>query len=30
MSLQTRKPFVHLKNTDYDIFDEIWELFEPA
>ncbi len=29
MLLQTCKTFVHLKNTGYDIFNEIRELFEP-
>ncbi len=30
MLFQTRKTFVHLQNTDYDIFDEIWQLSDPA
>ncbi len=29
MSFQTRKAFVHLRNTNYDIFDELWELSDP-
>ncbi len=29
MSFQTRKIFVHLWNTNEDIFDEIWELSDP-
>ncbi len=29
MSFQTRKTFVHLQNTNYDIFDEFWELSDP-
>ncbi len=29
MSFQTRKTFVHLWNTNDDIFDEIWELSDP-
>ncbi len=29
MSFQTRKTFVHFCNTNYDIFDEIWELSDP-
>ncbi len=29
MSLQTCKTFVHLRNTNSDLFDEIWELSEP-
>ncbi len=30
MSFQTRKTFVHLQNTNEDIFDEIKELSDPA
>ncbi len=30
MSFQTRKTFVHLQNTNEDIFDEIRELSDPA
>ncbi len=30
MSFQTRKTFVHLRNTNYGIFDEIRELSDPA
>ncbi len=26
MSFQTRKTFIHIQNTNFDIFDEIWEL----
>ncbi len=26
MSFQTHKTFVHLQNTNYDIFDAFWEL----
>ncbi len=29
MSFQTRKTFVHLRNTNEDIFDEFWELSDP-
>ncbi len=28
-SFQSRKTFVHLRNTNLDIFDEIWELSDP-
>ncbi len=30
MLFQTRKTFVHLPNTNEDIFDEIRELSDPA
>ncbi len=30
MSFQTRKTFVHLKNANEDIFDEIREISDPA
>ncbi len=29
MLLQTHKTFVHLQNTNEDVFDEIWELSDP-
>ncbi len=29
MSFQTRKTSVHLRNTNEDIFDGIWELSDP-
>ncbi len=29
MSFQICKTFVHLRNTNEDIFDEIWELSDP-
>ncbi len=29
MSFQTRKTFVHLRNTNWDVFDEIGELSDP-
>ncbi len=29
MSFQTRKTFVHLRNTNEDIFDEFQELSDP-
>ncbi len=29
MSFQTHKTFVHLQNTNEDIFDGIWELSDP-
>ncbi len=29
MSFQTRKTFVHLRNTNLDNFDEFWELSVP-
>ncbi len=29
MSFQTHKTFVHLRNTNYDIFYAFWELSEP-
>ncbi len=30
MLFQTRKTFIHLRNTNEDIFDEIQELSDPA
>ncbi len=30
MLFQTHKTFVHLQNTNEDIFDEIWELSDFA
>ncbi len=30
MSFQTHKTFVHLRDTNSDILDEIWELSDPA
>ncbi len=30
VSLQSQKTFVYLQNTNLDIFDEIWELSDPA
>ncbi len=27
---QTHKPFIHLRNTNQDIFDEIQEISDPA
>ena len=30
MSFQTCKTFIHLQNTNEDIFDEIWDVSEPA
>ncbi len=30
MTFQTHKTFVHLQNTNEDIFGEIWELSDPA
>ncbi len=30
MSFQTHKTFDHLQTTNEDIFDEIWELSDPA
>ncbi len=29
MSFQTCKTSVHLQNTSWDIFDDIWELSDP-
>ncbi len=29
LSFQTCKTFVHLRNTNLDIFDEFWELSDP-
>ncbi len=29
MSFQTRKSFVHLRNTNEDIFDAFWQLSDP-
>ncbi len=29
MSFQTCKTFIYLQNTNYDIFDEFWELSDP-
>ncbi len=29
MSFQTRKTFIHLQNTNYDILDEIRQLSDP-
>ncbi len=29
MSFQTRKTFIHLWNTNEDIFDYIWKLSDP-
>ncbi len=29
MSFQTRKSFVHLRNTNEDIFDAFWRLPDP-
>ncbi len=29
MSFQTRKTFVHVRNTNEDIYDVIWELSDP-
>jgi len=30
MLFQTHKTFVHHRNTNEDIFDEIWKVSEPA
>ncbi len=30
MSFETRETFIHLQNTNSDIFDAFWELSDPS